>query len=564
MTEQTLLRGALLCALLMTLAACGSSTGASSSSTSSSSTPASSPSVPAVVALASSSYVVPTSASAAVVTVERTGGSAGSASVGYSTANGTAVAGTDYTAASGTLTWATGDSAAKTISVPVHANATGKAFTVELTGVTGSAQFGAPTQATITLGTAPPTPKPTPSASGTMIPSASQLVDSAGNVWTLVAAAAYENGAPAAYSANVALLLYYGGTIYHENKSCLWWSWNGSAWVGTSNPAPSLTPACSNSAAAAASSGGSSASGSHGTAAALLEYIVGLQGQTKHILSGQHSSYWDANPLDYVQAATGQTGKTVAILGTTTGQEGSSQNAISVTNAWLAQGGIPLVSWWPLDPFTGKVDNNRGIDFAQLTQPGTAPYIAWYKLLDEQIAMLKQINGPVLYRPLVELNGNWSWWNGKDGATFVKIWQQMHDYYVSNGVTNILWVYNLNTARSNYSQYYPGSAYVDVVSIDAYPPSASDTSMYNSLIATGKPLMYAETGTHNSNNSAISLFTYDNEALLQAVKTVAPKAFAVVVFCQHWALSQQNGAAAFMNDPAVIALSDLPSGLVNP
>ena len=556
MTDQTLVRGAFLCALFMTLAACGSSTDTSSTGTSSTSTPLSSPSSATVVALSSSSYVVPVSSAAAAVTVDRIGASAGAASVGYTTINGTAAAGTDYTATSGTVTWADGDSAAKTISVPVSTKAAGKAFRVELTGVTGTAQFGAPTSATITLGTT----AATASASGTMIPAASQIVDSAGNAWTLVAAAAYENGAPAAYSANVALLLYYGGTIYHQNKSCLWWSWNGSAWVGTSNPAPSLTPVCSSSAASVSAS----VSAAHGTAAALLEYINGLQGHTKYILSGQHSSYWDANPLDYVQAAASQTGKTVAILGTTTGQEGSRENAVSLTNAWLAQGGIALVSWWPLDPFTGNVDNNRGVDLAQLTQPGTAPYIAWYKLLDEQIAMLKQINGPVLYRPLVELNGNWSWWNGKDGPTFVKIWQQMHDYYVSKGVTNILWVYNLNTAHSNYSQYYPGSAYVDVVSMDAYQPSASDTSMYNYLVATGKPFMYAETGMHSSNNSIISLFTYDNEALLQAVKTVAPKAFAVVLFCQHWALSQQNGAAAFMNDPAVIALSDLPSGLVNP
>ena len=83
------------------------------------------------------------------------------------------------------------------------------------------------------------------SASGTMIPSATQIVDSTHTVWTLASGVIYQDGKAAAYSANVALLLYFGGTLYQQNKSCLWWSWSGSAWVASSNPAPRLTPACS-------------------------------------------------------------------------------------------------------------------------------------------------------------------------------------------------------------------------------------------------------------------------------------------------------------------------------
>jgi aryl-phospho-beta-D-glucosidase BglC (GH1 family) len=85
-----------------------------------------------------------------------------------------------------------------------------------------------------------------------MIPSATQIIDSAHNVWTLTGGVIYEGGVAAGYSANVSLLLYYGATIYQENKSCLWWSWNGSTWVATSNPAPSVTPACSSTPASAA------------------------------------------------------------------------------------------------------------------------------------------------------------------------------------------------------------------------------------------------------------------------------------------------------------------------
>jgi hypothetical protein len=84
-----------------------------------------------------------------------------------------------------------------------------------------------------------------------MIPSASQIMDSALNVWTVAAGTVYEGGKAAGVSANVALLLYYGGTVYQENNSCLWWSWNGSTWVTSSNPAPTVTPTCSSSTASA-------------------------------------------------------------------------------------------------------------------------------------------------------------------------------------------------------------------------------------------------------------------------------------------------------------------------
>lgn len=55
----------------------------------------------------------------AVITVERSGGESGAVSVQYSTANGTATAGQDYTATSGTLTWAAGDESSKSFTVPI-------------------------------------------------------------------------------------------------------------------------------------------------------------------------------------------------------------------------------------------------------------------------------------------------------------------------------------------------------------------------------------------------------------------------------------------------------------
>jgi hypothetical protein len=72
------------------------------------------------------------------ILVARSGGSSGVASVDYATADGTAISGSDYTAANGTLTWRDGLSGNQTISIPVtdddSAEST-ESFTVTLSNV---------------------------------------------------------------------------------------------------------------------------------------------------------------------------------------------------------------------------------------------------------------------------------------------------------------------------------------------------------------------------------------------------------------------------------------------
>jgi hypothetical protein len=68
------------------------------------------------------------------VTVVRTGGATGNLSVNYSTSDGTAIAGQDYTSASGTLTF-TGGETSKTIQIPIADDATtetDETFTISL------------------------------------------------------------------------------------------------------------------------------------------------------------------------------------------------------------------------------------------------------------------------------------------------------------------------------------------------------------------------------------------------------------------------------------------------
>ena len=108
---------------------------------------------PGTVQFSPASYSVAENGGSVTVNVTRSGGSSGAASVAYSTANGTATAGSDYTATSGTLTWAAGESATRTIRIPIVNDSVAEpteAFSVRLSNVSG-ASLGATSAATVTI-----------------------------------------------------------------------------------------------------------------------------------------------------------------------------------------------------------------------------------------------------------------------------------------------------------------------------------------------------------------------------------------------------------------------------
>jgi Calx-beta domain len=90
----------------------------------------------------------------ATVTVERLGGVGGAVSVDYATSDGSATAGSDYAATSGTLHWAAGDSADKTFTVPVSwdGRAEGsESINLALTNPGGGSELGATTAAVLDI-----------------------------------------------------------------------------------------------------------------------------------------------------------------------------------------------------------------------------------------------------------------------------------------------------------------------------------------------------------------------------------------------------------------------------
>jgi plastocyanin len=106
---------------------------------------------PGSLALSSAAYSAQNSAANASISVNRSGGSSGAVSVQYATSDGTAHAGTDYTAASGALNWSDGDSSAKSFSIPILHAPAGGTVNVTLSSPGGGATLGSPSTAVLTI-----------------------------------------------------------------------------------------------------------------------------------------------------------------------------------------------------------------------------------------------------------------------------------------------------------------------------------------------------------------------------------------------------------------------------
>jgi hypothetical protein len=128
------------------------------------------------LALSSNAYSVGEADGVVTISVTRSGGSAGGpVSVDYATSDGTATAGSDYSGASGTLTFGPGE-VGKSFAVPVTSDSTHEGddtFQVTISNAGGGANIGSPAGATVTIvndDAAPAEPNISPSGSDSTAP----------------------------------------------------------------------------------------------------------------------------------------------------------------------------------------------------------------------------------------------------------------------------------------------------------------------------------------------------------------------------------------------------------
>lgn len=175
----------------------------------------------------------------------------------------------------------------------------------------------------------------------------------------------------------------------------------------------------------------------------------------------------------------------------------------TMVEVWRA-GKVPMITWEPWDP---------GVDAHSLARPDKQPRYRLQRIIDGRYdpyirswaVQLRDLGGPVMLRPMHEMNGNWYPWcgtvNGNTPAEYVRAWKHIHDIFEAEGATNVTWVWSINhesvpsTPKNRYAAYYPGDRYVDWTGISGF--NFGTTSAYSAWESFGhwydEPLAYLAT-----------------------------------------------------------------------
>lgn len=192
-------------------------------------------------------------------------------------------------------------------------------------------------------------------------------------------------------------------------------------------------------------------------------FLSAASGRTPAVFSGDLIEYtpsrlqFGSRPGDYTE-------RVVALA-----RQG---HLISLCWHWNAPAGLldtPERRWW-----SGFYANATTFDFAAaLADPEGADHALLLRDIDAVAAQLKKLQDadvPVLWRPLHESEGGWFWWGAKGPQPFKQLWRLTYDRLVRHhGLNNLVWV-----LTSEDPAWYPGDDVVDIVGVDAYPPTQTD------------------------------------------------------------------------------------------
>lgn len=224
------------------------------------------------------------------------------------------------------------------------------------------------------------------------------------------------------------------------------------------------------------------------TSKLVFTYLKSIWGN--HMLSGQQDLTWQDN-IDQYQRVINDTGRAPAIMGYDfmnyglgAGNPGLAQTEEGIAH-WN-RGGLVTFAWHWRDPNASNTsigafytaDTNFTIPIANgQLDTSSASYAnmeADIALIAAELQKLENAGVTVLWRPLHEASGGWFWWGRADRTdgipaayAQVVLWRHLYDRLTNfYGLNNLLWVWNGQS-----SAWYPGDAYVDIVSQDIYDGS---------------------------------------------------------------------------------------------
>lgn len=164
--------------------------------------------------------------------------------------------------------------------------------------------------------------------------------------------------------------------------------------------------------------------------------------------------------------------------------KGYTNKAISIAKGVWKAGGIPAITWhWRPgneEEFYTASGNDKSYTTFDLSKAFMTGGVVWdtlsaeYKTIVSDIDKISTIfldlqkeNVAAIFRPLHEAGGNWFWWGAKDAKQLAALYRLLYERMVTkNGVNNLVWVFNPSTTSG--TEWNPGEAYYDVLSIDIY------------------------------------------------------------------------------------------------
>ena len=244
----------------------------------------------------------------------------------------------------------------------------------------------------------------------------------------------------------------------------------------------------------------------------VLPYLQSISG-TK-TLAGQHNKEPNAEPTKWTDFIRKTTGKYPALWsGDFLFQQENIDNRwkmIRQARKQYRKGAVVNIMWHACPPGTGEPCGwdpgllNQLLTDAQwqeLITDGTPLNKAWKARMDGiavYLQYLKDKHVEVLFRPLHEMNQGKFWWGGRPGPNgTARLYQITHDYLrKTKGLTNLIWVWDMQDMSRDFAQYNPGEAYWDVFAFDVYD-QGYDKSWYDYIlpIVGSKPIAIGECAT---------------------------------------------------------------------
>jgi len=240
-----------------------------------------------------------------------------------------------------------------------------------------------------------------------------------------------------------------------------------------------------------------------------LDYIKSISG--KKTLAGQHNKEPNADPDKWTRFIKETTGLYPALWsGDFLFQQDNIDNrwkmVLEAKEQW-DRGALINLMWHACPPDQGEPCGwdpgllNAQLDdeqWVELITDGSPLNEAWKARMDDIAIYLRYLknNGvEVLFRPFHEMNQGLFWWGGRPGPQgTAELFRITHDYFTHTlGLSNLIWVWDMQDMSRDFEEYNPGSEYWDIFGFDIYD-KGYDISWYNYIlpIVGDKPIAIGE------------------------------------------------------------------------